>query len=116
MSALAFYKTGPPALNLDLKSGALLGESQECLPVEIQKSISDDPRSFISQRSASGWAQQAIPLPGWYQQPYGRLLTRPTTIVEGMHCMPVKSNGDPPSQLIERGEEGDNSSEEGESD
>ena len=29
---------------LDLKSGALLSESQECLPVEIQKSISDDPR------------------------------------------------------------------------
>ena len=33
-----------PALNLDLKSGTLLSESQECLPVEIQKSISDDPR------------------------------------------------------------------------
>ena len=27
-----------PVLNLDLKSGALLGESQERLPVEIQNS------------------------------------------------------------------------------
>ena len=36
--------TGFPAtLNLELKSGALLGESQERLPVEIQKSIGDDP-------------------------------------------------------------------------
>ena len=34
-----------PALNLDLKSGALiLGESQEHLPVKTQKSISNDPR------------------------------------------------------------------------
>ena len=42
-AALAFSMTGP-ALNLDLKSGALLGESKERLPVEIQKSISDDLR------------------------------------------------------------------------
>jgi len=37
-------------------------------------------------------------------------LTQPITVVEGMHCVSVETNGDPPSQLIKRGEE------EGESD
>ena len=39
-----FHDWTHAALNLDLKSGALLGESKERLPVEIQKSISDDLR------------------------------------------------------------------------
>ena len=42
--ATSFFQRLVPALNLDLKSGALLSESQERLPIEIQKSISDDPR------------------------------------------------------------------------
>jgi len=44
IKAALFFPRLVPALNLDLKSGALLSESQERLPVEIQKSIIDDPR------------------------------------------------------------------------
>ena len=39
-AALAFPRLDP-AINLDLKSGALLSERQEHLPVEIQKSFHD---------------------------------------------------------------------------
>ena len=66
------------ALNFDLKSGTLLGESQECLPVEIQNSISDDPQVIyftkvnLVRPPASALVSSPGPFPNFLGGAWGR--------------------------------------------